>query len=175
MLALYLCLFLLNHLNLCVINHQTTCLWNNIYLRPTMVSITWMVCLNCFSCLQCLDYIVRVSHSRWTSSWMWTFRSTPLISVKLLIFLCSKHSKFTKVVNQHLSNMFQLFVFGLSIHVRWQVQTGYCQHVVRRWDARRWRVQSPRWPTIPVKHFLSFLCKVCELRRCNHGWYWSLV
>lgn len=129
-----------------------------------MVSITLIIHFNCFSCRQCLVYIVRVSLSRWTSSWMWTFRSTLLISVKCYIFLWSKHSKSANGVNRHLFNMFSSFLFTLSILVRWQVQTGYCQHVVRRWDARWWRVQSPRWPTIPVKHFFHlFHVKMCEL------------
>lgn len=39
--------------------------------------------------------------------------------------------------------------------LRWQVQTGNCQHIIWRWNTWWWRVQSYRWSTIEVKHLFG--------------------
>lgn len=44
--------------------------------------------------------------------------------------------------------------FIIFCSLRWQVQTGNSQHIIWRWNAWWWRVQSYRWSTIKVNHFL---------------------
>lgn len=80
------------------------------------------------------------------------------IFLKLKVFIYYNFSQLSLQYNKVSSPWSKFIVaekpFISFCSLRWQVQTGNSQHIIWRWNTWWWRVQSDRWSTIKVNHFL---------------------